>query len=221
VIEPKQIIRSGRKTIALVVNSFGDLIVRAPHIVSNVEIMNFVTKKQGWIKKKAKSISIFDEEYTPITMATGDTLLFLGDNYSIEVSDVECVFIDGKIIFVPDSLGDPREMLVRWLKEQALTIINERVDRFSKLMGVFPSALKITDAKARWGSCGQNNNLNFAWRLIMCHISVIDYVVVHELSHIDFKNHNKQFWIRVKTTLPQYQEEQNWLNINKKLMQTI
>lgn len=183
--------------------------------------MNFVTEKQSWIKKKTESISNFDEKYTAITMAIGDTLLFLGNDYSIEVGDVEHVFIDGKIIFVPDSIGNPQEILVKWLKEQAMTMINERVDRFSKMMGVFPSIVKITEAKARWGSCSQNNNLNFAWRLIMCPVSVIDYVVVHELSHIDFKNHSKQFWIRVKTTLPKYQEEQNWLDANKKIMQVI
>lgn len=51
-IEPKQIIRSNRKTIALVVNTNGELIVRAPHITSTMEINSFVAEKQGWISKK-------------------------------------------------------------------------------------------------------------------------------------------------------------------------
>ena len=55
----------------------------------------------------------------------------------------------------------------------------------------------------------------------MCPISVIDYVVVHELSHIDYKNHSKQFWVRVRTVLPKFESEQNWLKANRKIMEIL
>lgn len=62
---------------------------------------------------------------------------------------------------------------------------------------------------------------NFAWRLVMCPQSVIDYVVVHELSHITYKDHSAKFWTRVATIMPNYKEAQDWLRLNRKLMEVI
>ena len=219
-IEPKQIIRSNRKTIALVVNTNGELIVRAPHIPSTMEINSFVAEKQGWISKKMKSVATFDEKYSSITMSTGDVVPFAGEDYIVELCETQEVVFDGKVIKLPIS-EQSKDVLIEYLKKQALFIISDRVERYSKLMGVQATSIKITDAKHRWGSCSQNNSLNFAWRLVMCPISVIDYVVVHELSHIDYKNHSKQFWVRVRTVLPMYELEQNWLKNNRKIIEII
>lgn len=219
-IEPKEIIRTSRKSIALVVNSEGELIIRAPHVVSKAEIMAFVEKKQGWLKKKCSAVKVFDEKHLSITMADGDTVVFLGKDYMINISDVEEIQIDGSTIVIPVE-GASKEILINWLKEEALSLLKERTERYSQIMGVKPKEIKITEAKTRWGSCSHNDNVNFAWRLIMCPVSVIDYVVVHELSHIKYKNHSRDFWIRVKTVFPNYKEQQEWLKINRKLMEII
>lgn len=219
-IEPKQIIRSNRKTIALVVNTNGELIVRAPHIASNMEIDSFVAEKQGWISKKINSVATFDEKYSSITMSTGDVVPFVGEDYIVELCDTQEIVFDDKVIKLPNS-EQSKDVLTEYLKKQALFIISERVERYSRLMGVQATSIKITDAKHRWGSCSQNNSLNFAWRLVMCPISVIDYVVVHELSHIDYKNHSKQFWVRVRTVLPKFELEQNWLKANRKIIEIL
>ena len=104
---------------------------------------------------------------------------------------------------------------------EALRIITERVNNYAGIMSVTPGTIKLSEAKARWGSCSAKNNLNFAWRLIMCPLSVIDYVVVHELSHITYKNHSPAFWARVKAVLPNYEDDQDWLKVNKKLMEIL
>jgi len=88
-------------------------------------------------------------------------------------------------------------------------------------MGVKYASMKMSEAKRRWGSCGAGNTLNFAWRLVMCPQSVIDYVVVHELSHIPYKDHSPKFWTRVATVMPNYKEAQEWLRLNRKLMEVI
>jgi predicted metal-dependent hydrolase len=153
-------------------------------------------------------------------MATGDTLLFLGENYNVELFEGKDILLESKTIFVP-SVVNSKEVLINWLKKQALTVFTERVERYSSIMGVTALSIKITEAKSRWGSCSVKNNLNFAWRLVLCPLPVIDYVVVHELSHIEYKNHSKKFWIKVRTVLPKYQEEQNWLKANKRVMEII
>ena len=108
-----------------------------------------------------------------------------------------------------------------WLKSKAEKVIKERVDRYANIMGVNYASVKMSDAKARWGSCSSKDNLNFAWRLVLAPLGIIDYVVVHELSHITYKNHSPQFWARVKTVLPHYKEQQDWLKANRHLMEII
>lgn len=219
-IEPKEIIRTKRKSIALIVKSSGDLIVRAPRFVSNSEIMAFVLKKQKWIEKKCFAAKAFDKKYIPITMSDNDTVVFMGKTYNINISDIKKIAIYEDKLLIPANNNSKKNIIV-WLKQRALMLLVERTEKYSKIMGVKPNKIKITEAKTRWGSCSQNNNLNFAWRLVMCPVSVIDYVVVHELGHIVYKNHGKDFWVRVKTVLPNYKEQQEWLKINRKLMEII
>jgi predicted metal-dependent hydrolase len=71
--------------------------------------------------------------------------------------------------------------------------------------------MDITNAQKRWGSCSHQGNLNFAWRLIMAPLPIIDSVVVHELVHLEVKNHSKAFWNKVEISHPQYKEHKDWL----------
>lgn len=113
------------------------------------------------------------------------------------------------------------ETIAAWLKSEAGKIIEERVARYANIMGVNYAGVKMSEAKGRWGSCSSKDSLNFAWRLVLAPLGIIDYVVVHELSHITYKNHSPQFWARVKTVLPNYKEQQDWLKANRRLMEII
>ena len=70
--------------------------------------------------------------------------------------------------------------------------------------------MNITNAQARWGACSPHGSLNFSWRLVMAPVPVIDYVVVHELVHLH-ENHSRRFWDKVKTILPGYDQQVQWL----------
>ena len=70
-------------------------------------------------------------------------------------------------------------------------------------------------------SCSFCNNINFAWRLIMCPQEVIDYIVVHELCHIKNKSHNRAFWESVADVMPDYKKQEKWLKTNRRLMRIL
>lgn len=214
-----QVVRSNRKSVALVIDNEANLIVRAPALMPDTVIDDFVRKKRRWINEKQQQVAVFGEKHPPVVVETGESIMYLGSNYAIIKDSVDMVEVSGSELIVPENYDV--DALTAWLKEQAIQIISERVALYANIMGVTPGTIKLSEAKARWGSCSTKNNLNFAWRLIMCPLSVIDYVVVHELSHITYKNHSPAFWARVKTVLPTYEDNQEWLKVNKKLMEII
>lgn len=214
-----QVVRSNRKSIALVIDNEANLIVRAPLQMQDAMIDEFVRKKKRWINEKQQQVAVFGEKHPPVVVETGESLMYLGSTYAIIKDDVDAVQVSGNELFVPNEYGIIE--MTEWLKSEAMCILSERVRNYAGIMGVTPGEIKLSDAKARWGSCSTKNNLNFAWRLVMCPLSVIDYVVVHELSHITYKNHSPSFWARVKTVLPNYEDDQDWLKANRKLMEII
>lgn len=90
------------------------------------------------------------------------------------------------------------------LKQKAKEIIPQRVEYYSSIMGLKPTAVKINTAKTHFGSCSGKNSLNFSALLMKYPNEAIDYVVVHELAHIKHHNHRKNFYSLVEKYMPDY-----------------
>lgn len=97
------------------------------------------------------------------------------------------------------------------LKEKAKFHLGERTEYFAKVMGLEYSGIKITSAKKRFGSCSAKNSICYSWRLMLYPAEAIDYVVVHELSHIKHKNHGKEFYKLIERYLPDYKNREKLL----------
>lgn len=100
-------------------------------------------------------------------------------------------------------LSDIDETLTR---KNALQYLTERTKFFSDKMGLKPTGIKITSAKKRFGSCNYRNSICYSWYLMLYPPEAIDYVVVHELAHIRYKNHGKEFYKLIEKYLPDYKE---------------
>lgn len=218
-IEPKNIIRTRRKSIALVVNSQGDLVVRAPYYVSQRMIMEFVTHKQSWIAKQQKRVETENAKFIPTIVAPGGIIQYGGTLYRIDMENVEEITICGNSVLLPKNTGE--EQLCQWLRKQAIAVLTKQVVFYAARMQVTFKKLRLSNAKTRWGSCSFYNVLSFSWRLIMCPPEVLDYVVVHELCHIHNKSHNKLFWQQVELVLPNYRNSEQWLKNNRKIMEIL
>ena len=97
------------------------------------------------------------------------------------------------------------------LADKALKYIPQRVEYFSKIVGVDYGRITIRNQRTRWGSCSSKGNLNFNCLLMLTPTEVIDYVVVHELCHRKEMNHSKNFWREVEKVLPDYKRSVKWL----------
>jgi predicted metal-dependent hydrolase len=183
-------------------------------------IEKVVFKKRFWIKEKQEFVRERCKKIAPKEFVNGEGFLYLGEMYKlefVEVSDTPITFNNGFEI-LSNYLDAAKEILFAWYKEQAYQKISERAGWYSSLSGLNYNKIKISDAQRRWGSCSAKGNLNFSWRLIMAPLRVIDYVVVHELAHIEEKNHSRDFWNKVKIMLPDYEQHREWLKENRHLL---
>ena len=110
-----------------------------------------------------------------------------------------------------ESAGTFSEEEMRKLKNLAKQIISEKVAYYARIMDVTYGNISIRRQKTRWGSCSREGNLSFNVLLMMAPPEVLDYVVVHELSHRIEMNHSPRFWRRVEEVLPDYKKERKWL----------
>ena len=220
-VEIDKIIRTKRKTIALQITDDGTLIVKAPFGVSEQTIKNVVIKHKDWIERKKKDILSRDPKFAGKEFVNGEGFLYLGKYYKLNIvnkQDAPLLFNNNYFYLLRDYLPVARDLFINWYKEKAYEKISERVEWYAKKRGFVYNKINITSANQRWGSCFSKGNLNFSWRLIMAPLSVIDYVVVHELVHLEERNHAKSFWSKVKMLMPEYEKHRDWLKRNGYLL---
>jgi len=211
-IQIDRLIRSKRRTIALIVETDGSLTVRAPNRAVMRDINAFIDEKSKWIvrtQKKIKSIVVIPEK----KFEDGEMFMYMGSEYPFTLVKPQrpaLKFNNGFTLGVTAQKRG-RQAFTKWYKEQAFNVISERVRIISALHGFNPKQVKITSAKTRWGSCSADGTLNFTWRLVMAPLEVIDYVVVHELAHLKVKNHSPRFWKVVESNYPDYKSCRKWL----------
>jgi len=221
------VIRTDRKTVGLEVDVEDGVLVRAPNHLSSVEIKRIVKKKADWILRKQAKVNEIKSPPQPKEFLSGEKLPYLGCRYRLKINPTEEIkeasvkLYQGKFqVQVNAQLAGEerrstiREELITWYRQRAEVKINERVKKYKQQIGVEPNNVKIKKQKKRWGSCSSKGNLNFNWKLIMAPMSVIDYLVVHELAHLKHSNHSQDFWNLVGAVVPHYEEKQEWLRIN-------
>ena len=207
-----RIIRSKRRTVALIVEHDGSVTVRAPMRLSDSTIQEFAEKHIQWVeKKKAEMRTVTPTQ--PKQYQPGETFLFLGKEYVLEVvpTQRQQLILDDRFK-IADSILDKAELVFQsWYRQQAKLWIIERVKFFAELHQLPYEQIKITSARTRWGSCSPKNTLSFSWRLMLTPPEVIDYVIIHELAHTVHHNHSKRFWSLVEKFLPDYKARRKQL----------
>ena len=104
-----------------------------------------------------------------------------------------------------------REAEKEILRQKAKEILPQKIEHFSALTGLYPTAVKITSAKTRFGSCSGKNSICFSLYLMQYPEAAIDYVVLHEIIHIKHHNHSQNFWNELQKYMPDYKKRRQLL----------
>lgn len=119
---------------------------------------------------------------------------------------------DGQRLLVPD--GDARPALERYFRRSARSEVAPRLDRATALSGTRYTGLDIRGQRTRWASCSANGRMSFNWRLLLAPERVLEYVVWHEVCHLEILDHSPRFWALVERHWPDYREDRAWLSRN-------
>ena len=202
------------------INNDAELIVRAPFNTSEKTINKVVLKYRDRLQKTQKEVQLKNLKFNEKEFVDGEKFLYLGNYYNLKLVDNQEILFDFKDEFLLSKkcLSQARDIFIIWYKRRAYEKISQRVEWYAQKNGFEYNKINITNAQKRWGSCSHRGNLSFSWRLIMAPLPIIDSVVVHELAHLEVKNHSKTFWNKVGNLDPEYKEHKSWLKNNGHLL---
>ena len=185
------------------------LLIYAPKKVSNDFIMTLIRKRLGWalnkIQKENNSALIQD-----------NIIKFLGNKINLEIYYSNLLSKNGGYCELKDNIlhthisinnkDSLNDVIIDWYKKEAKRILIDRVKYYAENYNLKYNKITIKKKKTVWGTCNSKNDLTFNWKIIMFNLDIVDYIVVHELSHSIHKNHSKSFWNLVESILPNYKE---------------
>lgn len=209
--------RAKRRSIGFVVAADG-LVVSAPRWVPLAEVDNAVRDKSGWILRKLGEAQDRQQRMSQarIVWQDGAELPFLGQRIRLVLDpshrfagsggaalDAERGLLQ---LALPGSAAPEqiRDTVQAWLMRQAKHLFTERLQHYAPQLGVQWTRLTLSSAGTRWGSASSSGAIRLNWRLIHLRLSIIDYVVVHELSHLRVMDHSPRFWDTVASIVPDY-----------------
>jgi predicted metal-dependent hydrolase len=190
-----------RKKLSIQLSSTGFITVKVPREATEEMIKSAVRQKASWILEKLQKIKQAQEGPKQRQYHDQGKFLYLGKEYFlhelIETSETEVEKL--------------KLVLKKFYFSSCKKVVGERIKIYQQQLGVKPKVVDIIESKVKWGSCSFDKKICFNYRLAMAPIEVIDYVIVHELCHLLHMNHDRSFWRRVGSIVPDYKKKEEYL----------
>jgi hypothetical protein len=208
-----------RRTTDIVIERDGVITVRPPHHMAPDQVDATVLSKRLWIYRNLAEWRDLNASGVVREWVNGETFLYLGSSYQLQLvaqQDEPLKLKDGRFLLLRplvERAGAPaaREAFQAFYAAKALERIQRRVAHFAPRVGVAPGAAHVGEIGFRWASCQPSGDLHFHWKCAMAPLTVIDYIVVHELCHLHHRDHSDAFWNEVDKVLPDHQDRKEWL----------
>ena len=213
------LIRSRRKTASIYIERDGKVSVLVPEKLTARQVDDILESKRKWIYQSLADWQDLNANRIQRDYVNGEGFLYLGRSYRLKlVSDLPepLMLKDGYFCLraTKGSAPDADAAFREFYRSKGAIRIPPRVEYLQRKMGVKSRSIKIMDLKHRWASCTASGNLNFHWKCMMAPLTIIDYVVAHELAHLIHPNHSAAFWNEVDKVMPDFQERKAWLRDN-------
>lgn len=206
--------RPRQRHIHLRVRPDGGLRVTCAVSVPRREIFAFIRESENFIQEGLRRIREHAVRYPPKQIHSGETFLFMGQRVLLDIiwswnTRIKVELREGVLEMIApihSTEAERRVALFKFFQRQGRTWLTSLVRVYAKRMGLSPRSLSIRGQKTRWGSCSALGDINLNWKLIAAPLEVMEYVVVHELAHMEHLNHSPEFWQVVGAYFPHYRQ---------------
>jgi predicted metal-dependent hydrolase len=214
---PYRIRRSNRALHARIqVDADGVEVVLPNHFpLRNVE--PFVQEKRPWIERTLRRMRESEEVFPPARLCDGGEVPYLGERLLLSVQTEALrrrAHVSRRGPRLRVALGPEhslREALEGWYRRRARDEVAPRLDAAVARAGRSYDSLQIRGQRTRWASCSTSGAMSFNWRLLLTPAEILDYVVEHEVAHLDVQDHSPRFWKLLASRCPKWREHEAWL----------
>jgi len=207
-----QVRRSDRaRRVRVTVDATRGVEVVLPRRAPEREAAAAIRELRPWIERRMAELS----RARAAVAARGETVPYLGQALTLCGQPGRMrVTRRGEVLLVPAQEEERGAALERWYRRAARSEIAPRLDRACALAGTSYSQLTIRGQRTRWASCSRTGAMSFNWRLLLAPEAVLDYVVWHEVCHLEVMDHSPRFWRLLAARSPGYREQLRWLRAN-------
>ncbi len=206
-----------RKTVSIFIERNGSVRVLAPVTASDDKVEAAVKSREYQIYKKLAKWKELNQGKVNREFVNGQSFLYLGRNYRLtikESQEVPLKISDGFFHLDKKYLDKADKLFKEFYRDKAEKKIKERMKLIEEKFQHKPTSIKVLELQNRWASWTPKNGLNFHWKCIMAPVSVLDYIITHEMVHLKFPNHSTEFWNELDKKMPNFRVHENWLENN-------
>jgi predicted metal-dependent hydrolase len=216
---PYRIRRSPRARHARILVGADGVEVVVPNRFPLRDVEPFVEEKRPWIERTLRRMEESHAEQPPARLRDGGEAPYLGERLALDVR-VEPGRTRAHVARRGDTLvvkvaarGEAaiREALTSWYRRRAREEVAPRLDAAVARAGTSYKSLQIRAQRTRWASCSSSGAMSFNWRLLLAPPEILDYVVEHEVAHLEVLDHSDRFWSLLASRVPEWRERERWL----------
>ena len=203
-----------RKTLGLTVDRGGELCLHAPENTTAHELTQWTHSKLLWVHRTLARKEALAPKVRAPEFVSGENFSYLGRNYRLKIvrQPAEPLRFDGKYFWLAEGVrGEAEAHFRRWYIRTGRDWLSERTAILAHKTGTEAARVEVRDLGFRWGSCGKNGVLFFNWRLLQLPVRLIDYIIVHELVHLQEPHHSPELWQAIDRALPAWRQLQEAL----------
>ena len=222
---PYRIRRSERARRARILVDGGGVEVVVPRRFPLREVEPFVEEKRAWIERTLKRLRETEAELPAARLEDGGLVPYLGESLRLSIRvepgrQREHVVRRGeelRVVLPADAErllpgdGALRDALERWYRKRARVEVTPRLDAACARAGTSYTRLQIRGQRTRWASCSSTGAMSFNWRLLLAPEEILDYVVEHEVAHLERHDLTPRFWRLLASRCPDWREHEAWL----------
>jgi len=205
------------KTLSIFIERDGSVKVLAPKTATKEKIEGAIKSKQLQIFSKLAKWKELNQGKVNRRYVNGQSFLYLGRNYSLTIVKDQDVplKINGRYFYLNKKYLEKADKYFKdFYKDKLRLKITDRLETIEGKFQTKPVTIKVMELKNRWASWSPKNCLSFHWKCAMAPVSVIDYIITHEMVHLKYPNHSPGFWNELDKKMPNYREYEDWLTKN-------